>query len=230
MTSVAAGLEPLERPASLAERAYVAIRERIATGALAPGERLTERGLAASLGVSPTPVREAIRRLEQEGLLSRPTARSLAVVEHSDEALHELLYVEVVLRAALARFATVKISDDDIDRMDAVVERMIERSPKASAAELLDDAAEFDQILLAAARNDVVEALVASASIFSRARRIASVEAMLDRFPDTGRKHLFAHRDIVEALRARDPERVERAVRTQLLAVTDLLLSDFDTR
>ena len=228
MTSATAALEPLDRPASLAERAYLAIRERVATGALAPGQRLTERGLAASLGVSPTPVREAIRRLEQEGLLSRPTPRSLAVVEHSDEALRELLYAEMVLRAALARFATTRISDTDIERMDAIVDHMTARAPKATAEQLLADAAAFDRILLDAAANHAVEALLASAGVFSRGRRLASVETMRDRLPDVGRRHLFAHRDIVEALRARDPDRVERSVRTQLLAVTDLLLSDFD--
>lgn len=223
-----AGLGALDRPSSLAEQAYLALRERIATGALTPGQRLTERGLAVLLGVSPTPVREAIRRLEQEGLLTRSTPRSLAVVAHSDEALRELTHAEIVLRGALGRFATRKISDADIDQMDAIVEQMLERAPHATATELLAAAAEFDAILHQAANSGAVAALVSSAGVFSRARRLASIDAMRDRLPDIGRHHLLAHRDIVEALRARDADRVEQAVRAQLTAAYDLLLSDLD--
>src|SRR5258708_12772549 len=70
-------LGALERVDSLAERAYRALREQIATGGLAAGERVTERGLALRLGVSPTPVREALRRLEQERLIERAGPRHL---------------------------------------------------------------------------------------------------------------------------------------------------------
>ncbi len=223
-----AGLEVLDRAESLAERAYRTLREKIATGALTPGQRLTERGVAVLLGVSPTPVREAIRRLEQEGLIERPTPRSLAVVAHSEQALHELLHAEVVLRAAVARFATAKISDADLDRMGALVEDMSARAAQATAAELLDAAAAFDAILHAAAHSPAVEALASSAGVFSRARRLQSITVMRDRFPATGLRHLHAHRDVVAALRARDPDRVEQAVRSQLLAAYDLLLSDLD--
>lgn len=222
-----AGLEVLDRAESLAERAYRTLREKIATGALTPGQRLTERGVAVLLGVSPTPVREAIRRLEQEGLLERPTPRSLAVVAHSEQALHELLHAEVVLRAAVARFATTKISDADLDRMDALVDDMSART-QPTAAELLAAAAAFDAILHAAAHSPAVEALASSAGVFSRARRLQSITVMRDRLPATGLRHLQAHRDVVAALRARDPDRVEQAVRTQLLAAYDLLLSDLD--
>jgi DNA-binding GntR family transcriptional regulator len=221
-------LEPLERHESLAERAYQALREKIATADLAPGQRLTERGLAVLLGVSPTPVREAIRRLEQEGLLTRPTPRSLTVVEHSEQALRELLHAEIVLRAAIARFATDKITDAAIDQMATLVDVMLARAGEASAMEMLTDAAKFDAILQTAADSAAVTSLAASAGIFSRTRRLASITAMRDRYPATGLQHLRAHGDIVDALRARDADRVEQAVRAQLIAAYDLLLSDLD--
>src|SRR5882724_4518428 len=87
----------LERVDSLAERAYRALREQIATGGLAPGERVTERGLAVRLGVSATPIREALRRLEQERLVDRVTARQLRIAEHSEQSLRELMYTEAVV-------------------------------------------------------------------------------------------------------------------------------------
>jgi len=69
--STASDLPSLYRADSLAEQAYRAIREGIATGLGRAGERATERGLAARLTVSATPVREALRRLEQEGVIER---------------------------------------------------------------------------------------------------------------------------------------------------------------
>src|SRR6266849_8899282 len=120
--TTAPDLPPLLRAESLAEQAYQAIREGIATGLFSAGERVTERGLAARLNVSATPVREALRRLEQEGLIERVSARQLRVVDHSSGTLRELLLAGAVLRALEARFATHKITEAALDRMAAIVE------------------------------------------------------------------------------------------------------------
>ena len=71
--------EPLETLVNdtLADRSYRTIRAAITTGELRPGQKVTERGLAERLSVSPTPVREAIRRLEQDGLLERSGPRTV---------------------------------------------------------------------------------------------------------------------------------------------------------
>src|SRR5882757_1214831 len=112
----------LDRVDSLAERAYRALREQIATGGLAPGERVTERGLAVRLGVSATPVREALRRLEQERLVDRLTARHLRIAAHSEQSLRELMFTEAVVRSAAARIATPKLGADTLDAMERLVE------------------------------------------------------------------------------------------------------------
>src|SRR6266404_1065447 len=109
-------LPSLFRAESLAEQAYRAIREGIATGLFQAGERVTERGLATRLNVSATPVREALRRLEQEGLIERVSARELRVVDHSSGTLRELLLTGAALRAMEARFATHKITDAAVGR------------------------------------------------------------------------------------------------------------------
>lgn len=229
--SVIAGLplDPisrLERPQSLADMAYRAVRERIATGVLAPGQRLSDRRLAMSLGVSPTPVREALRCLEQEGLVERSTPRSLAVAEHPDEALRELLYGEAVLRTALARFATAKMADEAIDELSSVVDELGALADTAAAAEVLAVAARFDAILTEAAASPPLLSLVAGASVVGHARRLQAVAAMRGSSRQVGLRHLQAHRDIVAALRQRDPGRVERLVRDHLLSSAELLLSD----
>src|SRR5579859_5522896 len=125
--STAPELPSLFRADSLAEQAYRVIREGIATGLFSAGERVTERGLAARLNVSPTPVRVALRRLEQEGLIERVSARQLRVVDHSTGTLRELLLTGAALRGLEARFATHKITDAALDRMESLVEAQASR-------------------------------------------------------------------------------------------------------
>src|SRR3984893_10404540 len=108
--STAPELPSLFRADSLAEQAYLVIREGIATGLFSAGERVTERGLAARLNVSATPVREALRRLEQERLIERVSARQLRVVDHSSDTLRELLLAGAARPGPGGRVATHKHS------------------------------------------------------------------------------------------------------------------------
>lgn len=221
------GLVRLDRELPLSDRAYRALREQIAAGALLPGERLTERGLAELLGVSPTPIREALRRLEQEGLITRAGPRTLQVVEHSNETLRELLFVEAVLRAAEARIAVAKIDDDGIARMAAAVERLASGAG-ATEDEVLATAAAFDHELVAAAANPALRTMIESAAVVGHARRVRAVSAMRSSAREVGRRHLKAHRDILAAVIERNADAAENLVRTHLLSSADLLLDGLD--
>src|SRR5258705_6333570 len=90
---------------TLADRAYQQVRAAIATGELAPGQKVTERGMAERLHISPTPVREAIRRLELDGLIERIGPRTVLVAAIRAAAIDDLADVEVGLRGLVARFA-----------------------------------------------------------------------------------------------------------------------------
>src|ERR1700756_2663059 len=150
--STAPELPSLFRADSLAEQAYRVIREGIATGLFSAGERVTERGLAARLNVSATPVREALRRLEQEGLIERVSARQLRIVDHSSDTLRELLLTGAALRAMEARFANRKLTDAALDRMAAIVD--VQASAQGiDIPERLRIAREFDMEIERAADN-----------------------------------------------------------------------------
>src|SRR5260370_9414246 len=120
--TTASDLPSVLRVESLAEQAYQAIREGIATGLFSAGERVTERGLATRLNVSATPVREALRRLEQEGLIERVSARQLRVVDHSSAPLRDLLLTAAALRAPETPFPTPKITGAPPDRLPALAD------------------------------------------------------------------------------------------------------------
>src|SRR5258705_3278140 len=99
---------------TLSDQAYRALRDEITTGELKPGQRLTERALADHLGVSPTPVREALQRLEHERLIERDAVRSIRVAEPSVGRLYELALIEVALRGVAARLAAERATDAQV--------------------------------------------------------------------------------------------------------------------
>jgi DNA-binding GntR family transcriptional regulator len=223
---MASDLPSLFRAESLAEQAYRAIREGIATGLFSAGERVTERGLATRLNVSATPVREALRRLEQEGLIERVSARELRVVDHSSGTLRELLLTGAALRAMEARFATSKITEAALDHMAALVEAMAsERDMDIS--ERLRFAREFDMEIERAADNPTLRSMILSLSIIGQERRVRSVESLVQH-PEEGQRRVQEHRDLLAAFRNRDPDQVEQVFRRHATAGVELVLDDLD--
>jgi len=224
--TTASDLPSLLRVESLAEQAYQAIREGIATGLFSAGERVTERGLAARLNVSATPVREALRRLEQEGLIERVSARELRVVDHSSGTLRELLLTGAALRAIEARFATHKITDATLDRMAALVEAMVSEREK-HIPERMQIAREFDLEIERAAGNPMLRSMILSLSIIGQERRARYAESLW-LHPEVGRRRIQGHRDILAAFRKRDPDLVEQVFRRHATLGVELLLADLD--
>jgi DNA-binding GntR family transcriptional regulator len=224
--TTASDLPSLLRVESLAEQAYRAIREGIATGLFEAGERVTERGLATRLSVSATPVREALRRLEQEGLIERVSARELRVVDHSSGTLRELLLTGAALRAIEARFATRKITDSALDRMAELVEALASER-KMDTSERMRIAREFDVEIERAAGNPTLRSMILSLSIIGQERRARYAQSMW-LHPEMGRRRIQGHRDILAAFRERDPDLVEQVFRRHATAGVELLLDDLD--
>lgn len=214
----------LQRVDSLAEQAYRALREQIVTGGLAAGERVTERGLGLRLGVSATPIREALRRLEQDRLVERVGPRQLRIATHSDESLRELLYTEAVVRAAAARFATAKITEETLDAMEALVAELEHEPENGEPEHQLSLARRFDELLLASADNAVLAGLIDTVSVFGWSLRIRAVQAMHNT-PEVGLGQIQAHRRILTALRDRDADRVETLFREHLSTAINFILT-----
>src|SRR5690349_6976077 len=108
---------------TLADQAYRYVRTAIADGELVAGEKVTERGMADRLSISPTPVREALRRLEIDGLIERIGPRTVQVATIREAAIDDLAEVEVGLRGLVARFAARHATAEQLDALDAVLDR-----------------------------------------------------------------------------------------------------------
>jgi DNA-binding GntR family transcriptional regulator len=209
---------------TLADRTYRAAKEAIAAGELRQGEKVTERGLAERFSVSPTPVREAIRRLEQDGLIERTGPRTVVVATMGDTAIQELAEVEIALRGLVARFAARHATPAQLDELDAILDEaddllIVVRKRHADGepvdrqvGKLLDTMQRFNEAVNSCANNPVLVRLLDQTRVFTRAERRARLlehVASNDRF---GLDRYASHRELVRALRDADATAAEAIV------------------
>ena len=115
----------LERPATLAEGAYESISASIMEGGFVPGEKLATRTLAAQLGVSLTPAREAVLRLVREGALELFNARTTVVPTLSQDRFKEIYCIRHSLEPKVAGIASKHLTGDDVRALERSLERMV---------------------------------------------------------------------------------------------------------
>ncbi|OWY61183.1 hypothetical protein B7486_65140 [cyanobacterium TDX16] len=212
---------------SLADQAYRALREAIISGELSPEEKITERGLADRLSVSPTPIREALRRLEQDGLVERPGPRLVQVVDLDSRPATEIRMAEGALRAVAARLAADNATEAQLDRMarllaegDEVLAHL-EATPNEEAASrsaelvrLLDLTRRFHAELNAACNNPVILRMLDLVDAFQLAARRARVADELDRgAAGDALERYHQHHALLDAVRAGDGVAAERLMR-----------------
>lgn len=207
-----------------ADLAYQALREAIGSGALRPGQKVTERGLAEQLSVSPTPVREALRRLEQDGLIERTGPRTVVVADIAEKAVDDLAEVEVGLRGLVARFAARYATPEQLDALDAILDeaddlllliytrRRNGEDADRHIAALLDRMEEFNQLVNACAANPVLIRLLEQTQVFSRPQRRALRLEKIASDESFGLDRYAGHRALVRALREGDSATAERLV------------------
>lgn len=123
MTKASASLEPLEKPKSLDEQAYLHIKEAILTCALAPGEALAEVRLAEELGVSKTPIRKAMARLQQEGFVVTVPYKGHLVADISAKDVAEIYELRQILECHLVRHTTLLFTPAELEEMNRLLHR-----------------------------------------------------------------------------------------------------------
>jgi DNA-binding GntR family transcriptional regulator len=132
------------------------IRGRILDGTLKPGERLVEDRLSAELGVSRVPVREALRGLSAEGLVTLLPRRGATVVEVTPESVAELVEVRALLEGLNAKLAAQRHAPEIVEQLKDTLRRGNEAAKTGTAEELAHLNAEFHERLAVASRNTVL--------------------------------------------------------------------------
>ncbi len=204
---------------SLADQAYAQLRAAIAKGRLNPGTPIVESEIASMLGVSRTPVREALRRCELEGYVRRTASGSLIVVRPTAADIEKLFFVRELLEGYAVRLAVSRISDEELDRLDELVsedQRALRQRHADRLAELND---RIHTLILEASRNRTLGGIL---------RGVRARAWGLDTFAigslDERRQFVEDHARLARLLRDGDGERAEALIRAHLRRASELLV------
>jgi DNA-binding GntR family transcriptional regulator len=207
-------LAPLGEPSLLTDRVYGAIREAIRSGEIAAGSRLRLRDLAAQLGTSPMPVREAIGRLEQNGLVVRVPHRGAVVADLTLAELAHVYATRLLLEVEATRLGCLAVDAGGLARMRAAEDRMRAAVVAGRAGEALDADEQLLAVLYAAGGNPVLVGLVEDLWQRCRAFKLLGADAADSRRPHEGA--WSTQRGLMAAVEARDVEAAVAVTRESL--------------
>ncbi|MGE0716101.1 MAG: GntR family transcriptional regulator [Alphaproteobacteria bacterium] len=205
-----------EKFASAAEYAYAALRREIVEGRFEPGRRMREIELSQLLGISRTPTRQALSRLELEGLLDLKPRAGLVVSTLDPHAVDELYETRAALEGAAAGMAARHAMPRDLAALDVLIEEG-ERLVGTDAGRLSRHNRELHEAIHQAAHNRYI---VKSLQALTDA--IALLGPTTLAHPDRAAVAQAQHAAIVAAIRARDDAAAERLARTHVLGALDL--------
>lgn len=195
------------------DRAYVTLREEILAGDLAPGTVLAEVEQATRIGVSRTPLREALARLTADGLVAPQTGRGLVVTDVSIETIHELFELRRALDETAARLAAARRDPDIFASLEAEFEKVpaLLDGPSPSLGAYYDLVERLDDAIDDAVDNPhLVAALASLRTHLVRIRRLAKDDR--ERLRTAAAEHLL----IVRAIRDGDSELAAHATHIHL--------------
>ena len=214
------GDPPLNRSAG--DAASGLIRQAILDGRLRPGQRLTEEALARELRISRTPVREALRVLQTEGLVDWAPYQGSTVRAYDVEDLDDMYQLRALLEGHAARRAAACITRADVERLRESCARMeaLGDATEENVAAIVEENLLFHKIILAAAGSQRLAELV---------RKVIELPLVYKSYvwysPNQKRISEHAHKLLTHALAARDADRAELVMREHVYEARDLLVA-----
>jgi DNA-binding GntR family transcriptional regulator len=208
-------LQPLNTNVSFRDQAYAALKQAIMEADIYAHDnelRLDERQLSQSLGVSRTPIREAMTVLEQEGFLRTIPRRGIFIVRKTKKQIVEMIEMWAAIESMAARLATLNASDEDI----AGLRRMFDEFRNSTPAEHIDEYSDaniaFHQAIIGLSGSHLMGKTIENLFIHVRAIRRLTISQS-----DRASRSIVDHMRIIEALERRDTELAERLVRQHSL-------------
>ncbi len=201
----------VERPKDLSDEVYERLRIAILEGRLPSGTRLVETKLSEQFGISRTPLREALQKLEQDGLVSARPGGGVVVVELTKADLWEISGIRQVLEGYAARLAAQRLTQHELEKLRQIIERTERALEQGDRAEVARLNTEFHSIINKAAGSKRLLKLINSFRQYFFNTRVAEY------FTDEELKYsIGGHWRILAALRARDGDAADREVRDHL--------------
>ena len=205
---------------SLEESVFLTLEEEILSGELKKGETLTETSLSARLGVSRTPLRSALQRLAEEGLIEMKPNRGAVVIGIGTEELIDIYKIRMRLEGLASAEATRRISDEDKQRLREAVELSEFYITKKDAEHLKELDSEFHNVIYKASGNRLLCKTLSELHRNIQFYRKKSL-AVADRLE----KSVTEHREILSAIERGDAEAADRLTEAHIAAALDNLLA-----
>src|SRR6476659_929177 len=208
-------LQPINTNVSFRDQAYSALKQAIMDADIYAHReelRLDERQLSQALGVSRTPIREAMTLLEQEGFLRTVSRRGVFIVRKTKKQIIEMIEMWAALESMAARLATLNASDADIAALRHMFDEFRNTTPAEHIEEYSDANIAFHQAIIGLSFSLLVGATTENLFIHVRAIRRMTISQR-----DRAERSIADHMRIIEALEKRDTELAERLVRQHSL-------------
>lgn len=208
-------LQPLNANVSFRDQAHTALKQAIMDADIYAHReeiRLDERQLSSALGVSRTPIREAMTLLEQEGFLRTVPRRGVFIVRKTKREIIEMIEVWAALESMAARLATVHASDQDIGALRHMFDEFHNSAPSEHLHEYSDTNIAFHQAIIHLSGSRLMGEATENLFVHVRAIRRMTISQQ-----DRASRSIADHMRIIEALERRDAELAERLVRQHSL-------------
>ena len=208
---------------SLGQHVFENLKSAIIKGDLSPGDRLIENQLAETLGISRTPVREAIHKLEREGFLRKKPGGGFSVLGLSREDVIETFGIRSVLESYAARLAAEKHNPQSLKPLEKKIDIFQKRLDSGEFEPLADINTEFHDLLYGLSESPRLIKMIHNLrdQIF-RFRQIILKNAELAKMSNRD------HKDMLQKIQQRDGEGVERLVREHIMRGQQAVLDVFD--
>lgn len=208
--------------APLRAQAVTALRKQIVTGAYKPGQRLVEKHLEEELGVSRTVIREALRQLESQQLITlKPQVGAIVSVLTADDVRH-LYQVRAALEGTAARLAAENAASSDVARLRELINGFRMAGDQGEVEQLVAIKDDFYAALLSAAGNPVIEDLLGNVQA-----RIALLRAYTLEVPGRAPQSYAELSAVIDAIEARHPDLAEARSREHVYAAQAIALTHY---
>ncbi len=203
---------PLNQTLSTRGKVYDYLKNAILSGQLHPGEKLTEEYLAKTIGVSRTPVREALHKLESEGLIKPRKKRGFFVSGDSREEVEELFEIRSILEGYALRVISERISDSILKKLNG----FIKKAETALKNKKIDDVFKWNTRFHDTLHSMVEEKRQLYRLMVDIRKFVLRYRKDTLRYLDGGKRAVEGHKKIMMALQLKDPDLCERVMREHI--------------
>lgn len=202
---------------SLRGRVFQSIKENILNGAYQENEELRENTIAKELGVSRTPVREALRQLELEGLVKITPNKGACVTGITGKDVKDIYAVRSMLEGLCARWATEHITDVQLEELEEIIllsEFHVNRDKKEPTQAVTELDGKFHEVLYEASNSRILKHVLSDFHKYVRMARKASVAKQ-----ERAEKSIEEHKLILQAIKNKDADAAERLANAHIMHV-----------